>query len=89
FTLVFRGREMSHKEMGDKMLRRIAEDLSNVGSVEKAISFEGRFMIMIMAPGAAKQPAKEQAANPEQKRETSQPAAESTKEGSDAETKIE
>ncbi len=89
FTLVFRGRELSHKEMGDKMLKRIAQDLSHVGSVERAISFEGRFMIMIMAPSAAKQPAKEQAANPEPKRETAQPEPESKKEGNDAEVEIE
>jgi translation initiation factor IF-3 len=69
FTLIFRGREMSHKEMGDKMLRRMAEDLSHIGTVEKGISFEGRFMIMIMNPGATKQAGKEQAGNPESKAE--------------------
>ena len=48
FTMVFRGRELNHKELGEKVLNRISEELSHVGSVEKPPQFEGRFMMMIM-----------------------------------------
>jgi translation initiation factor IF-3 len=52
FTVVFRGRELSHKEMGFKILARVVADLAEFGIVEKPAGFEGRLMVMIMAPTA-------------------------------------
>lgn len=49
-TLRFRGREMAHRELGAKLLKRVEEDLSELGSVEQFPKLEGRQMIMVMAP---------------------------------------
>jgi len=58
FTLMFRGRELDHKERGLKMLERMAQDLAHVGLVEREARFEGRIMVMYMAPHAGKPKAK-------------------------------
>lgn len=50
FTVIFRGRELSHKELGEKIIKRLEADLSDVGVVERAVQFEGRLMTMLMAP---------------------------------------
>ena len=49
-TLRFRGREMAHQELGTKLLDRVKEDLSPLAKVEMDARFEGRQMIMILAP---------------------------------------
>lgn len=49
-TLRFRGREMVHQDLGLKLLNRIEEDLTELGSVEQRPKMEGRQMIMIVAP---------------------------------------
>lgn len=54
FTVIFRGRELDHKELGMKMLKRAAADLEEFGFVERSAMFEGRLMTMIMAPHPAK-----------------------------------
>jgi translation initiation factor IF-3 len=58
FTVVFRGRELDHKEMGGRILERIKKDLAHLGVVERPAQFEGRLMTMFMAPLPGKQPAK-------------------------------
>jgi translation initiation factor IF-3 len=78
FTVIFRGRELSHKELGERILTRIKEELSDIGVVEKDVSFEGRIMTLIMAPIAGKEK--------QVKSEGGQAAAEESKEGNDAET---
>ncbi len=50
FTCVFRGREMTHQELGAALLDRIVEDLADIAFVEASPSMEGRAMVMIMAP---------------------------------------
>jgi translation initiation factor IF-3 len=52
-TLVFRGRELAHKELGRKLMERAIEDLSDAASVEVPIRSEGRSMIMVLAPRPA------------------------------------
>lgn len=54
-TLRFRGREMAHRELGAQMLERIKKDLEELAVVEQFPKMEGRQMVMIMAPRAAKQ----------------------------------
>jgi translation initiation factor IF-3 len=59
-SVLFRGREITHPEIGRDLLQRVAGKLTEegVGSLEKSIGMEGRFMTMIVAPTAAKAPAK-------------------------------
>jgi translation initiation factor IF-3 len=49
-TVMFRGREMSHRELGQKVLQRIIEDLRDVAVIESAPRMEGRQMFMILSP---------------------------------------
>jgi translation initiation factor IF-3 len=49
-TLRFRGREMAHQELGAQLLKRVEEDLKEVGMVEQYPRLEGRQMVMIIAP---------------------------------------
>lgn len=49
-TVVFRGREMHHVEFGEKILQRMAGELSDVANVERGTKVEGRNMVMILGP---------------------------------------
>lgn len=49
-TLRFRGREMAHQQLGLKVLKRVEEDLSEIGTVEQFPKLEGRQMVMVIAP---------------------------------------
>ena len=49
-TLRFRGREMAHRELGAKLLKRVENDLSELATVEQFPKLEGRQMIMVMSP---------------------------------------
>jgi translation initiation factor IF-3 len=48
-TIMFRGREMSHPELGRKLLVRFADELKDIAKVEKDPKIEGRNMTMIIA----------------------------------------
>ncbi len=48
--LKFRGREMSHQEIGREMLARFEEACKEVGTVDKKPTLEGRFMSMMVNP---------------------------------------
>ena len=49
-TLRFRGREMAHQELGTKLLDRVRDDLTKHAKVEQEPKFEGRQMVMVLAP---------------------------------------
>ena len=49
-TLRFRGREITHQDIGMRMLERIRDELSDVAMVEHMPKLEGRQMIMLLAP---------------------------------------
>jgi translation initiation factor IF-3 len=49
-TIMFRGREMSHPELGKKILDQVAEAVAGVAKVEAAPKLDGRNMIMVLAP---------------------------------------
>jgi len=49
-TMMFRGRQVTHPEIGVEILERVTEDLAEVGNVESRPSFEGRIMSMVLAP---------------------------------------
>ncbi len=48
--VMFRGREITHPEIGREILRNIAEELSDVAQVEQQPGMEGRTMLMVLAP---------------------------------------
>jgi translation initiation factor IF-3 len=49
-TIRFRGRQITHAELGRDLLDRLAQDVANVGVIEKKPSMDGRSMIMFLAP---------------------------------------
>jgi translation initiation factor IF-3 len=49
-TLRFRGREMAHQELGYKLLQRVKDDTTAISKVESEPRFEGRQMVMLLAP---------------------------------------
>lgn len=49
-TIRFRGREMTHPELGRGLLKRMEEDLVDVASIEQYPKFEGRQIVMVLAP---------------------------------------
>jgi translation initiation factor IF-3 len=49
-TLRFRGREMAHQELGMNVLKRVKTDTEPVAKVESEPRFEGRQMVMVLAP---------------------------------------
>ena len=63
-TLRFRGREMAHKEFGERLLERVRKDLDAVGLVEQFPKLEGRQMVMVLAPKKKAVPEKKTAAKP-------------------------
>jgi translation initiation factor IF-3 len=76
-TIMFRGREMQHPELGKKILDQVAEQVASVGKVEAWPRLDGRNMTMVMAPDKGGKPApKPRPAAPqtEQATTTAQPA---------------
>lgn len=53
FTLRFRGREMTHPELGERVLEQIKDDLGEAIVVESDIRREGRTMTMLVSPRTA------------------------------------
>ena len=49
-TMVFRGREVVHKELGEQVLQRILNEVTDIAFIEGQIKMEGRNMIMILTP---------------------------------------
>ena len=49
-TIMFRGREIYHPELGKKILDRIAEEVDGSAKVEAAPRLDGRNMVMVLAP---------------------------------------
>ena len=59
-TIMFRGREMVHQEIGRKILERVADDARQFAVIERQPLLEGRNLFMILAPSrqaAVKEPA--------------------------------
>jgi translation initiation factor IF-3 len=64
-TIMFRGREMSHPELGKKILDHVAETVGDVAKVEAAPKLDGRNMIMVLAPDRRAQQAAAKAGHDE------------------------
>jgi len=71
-TIMFRGREQSRPELGFRLLKRLAEDVQELGFVESSPKQDGRNMIMVMAPHRVVKPT------------TQKPAAEAGRESVEA-----
>ena len=50
FTVKFKGREMQHTHLGDELMKRIINDISEVGKIEIRPKFEGKQIIMVVQP---------------------------------------
>jgi translation initiation factor IF-3 len=57
-TIMFRGREMAHPELGKRILDQIAEQLTPGAKVEAAPKLDGRNMVMVLAPDKRSRSAK-------------------------------
>ncbi|MEA1996647.1 MAG: translation initiation factor IF-3 [Gemmatimonadota bacterium] len=49
-TMVFRGREVVHKELGERVLKRVQDEVTDIAEQEGPIKMEGRNMILILNP---------------------------------------
>ena len=59
-TIFFRGREITHRELGAELLQRLEQDLAEVGEVEQRPKMEGNQMFLIFAPKRHKSPKQQQ-----------------------------
>lgn len=50
FTIMFRGREITHPELGQKLCKKFAAELADISTVEKMPKVEGKNMVMILLP---------------------------------------
>jgi translation initiation factor IF-3 len=56
-TIMFRGRETTHPERGERLLMQLADDVSEIGVVEQRPNLDGRNMTMLLAPVKPKETA--------------------------------
>jgi translation initiation factor IF-3 len=49
-TMMFRGRQVAHPELGKEVLDRVANELADIGKIETDAKLEGKNMTMILAP---------------------------------------
>ena len=75
-TLMFRGREQSHPELGRRILDRVVDATAHVGRVETSARTEGRQMTMVLGPDKKAQAAAQKAAA--EKDDAAEPVAEAT-----------
>lgn len=66
-TILFRGREVTHPELGWKLLQRMAKELEDISSLERQPAMEGRRMNIILTPVSTQKgkPKEQQAKEPE------------------------
>ena len=53
-SCMFRGREMLHTEFGEKVIRRLCDELADIAAPESLAKMMGRTLSVVLAPGAAK-----------------------------------
>lgn len=79
-TIMFRGREVQHPELGRRILDQVAEEVADVGRVENLPKVDGRNMTMVLGPDKKAQAAAKKA------REAAEAEAEADGDGADQET---
>ena len=86
-TMLFRGREMQHRDLGGNMLREIAKDFEQVAKVEQGLRSEGRRMhlTLIPKPGATWKEQAQQKGRKQGKGAEASGTAEVAKDAKDAE----
>ncbi len=60
-TIMFRGREVYHPELGMKILEQVADQVAGVAKIEASPKLDGRNMTMVLAPDRKAQAAKKEA----------------------------
>ncbi len=63
-TIMFRGREMTHTELGLNLLNKLAEELAEMATVEARPRLDGRNMTMVLAPIVVVEPKAESTKEP-------------------------
>ena len=81
-TIMFRGRETVHPELGQRLLERLAQDVSDLAKVDTPPKLDGRNMTMVLGPYKEAASAKQQAPKP--KRAPASRAPEAAKEEPEA-----
>jgi translation initiation factor IF-3 len=72
-TIAFRGREMTHRELGGKILKRLTEQLADLADIEVHPKMEGYQMFTIFVPKKAKVPEKKPSEKKVEPVETEEP----------------
>jgi translation initiation factor IF-3 len=83
-TIMFRGREMAHPELGERLLQRVIQDIGDSGIVEHTPRLEGRFLTTVVAPRPARGGVKPRRDSEEPRREGEGEGEESTAEPASA-----
>jgi translation initiation factor IF-3 len=65
-TIMFRGRETTHPERGERLLMRLAEDVAELGTIEQRPNLDGRNMTMVLGPVKSREERKQQQADEKQ-----------------------
>jgi translation initiation factor IF-3 len=63
-TVQFRGREMTHRELGHRVMDRVVTEIGDLAVIEQPPKMEGRFLIAILAPNREKKHVAKAAAQP-------------------------
>ena len=74
-TVMFRGREITHREIGQAILTRIGQELKEIAVIEQAPRLEGRLLFMILAPNPRWLQSNRARAEAAERAQASQPAA--------------
>ncbi|MBU3678713.1 MAG: translation initiation factor IF-3 [Candidatus Kapabacteria bacterium] len=74
-TVMFKGREILHKELGEVLLQRFIDALADVSKVDQPMKMEGRFLGVLLAPESKKIPKKKAAETTDQPPATAASAA--------------
>lgn len=53
-SCTFRGREMAHPEIGEKLMQKLVEDLEDISTAEAPLKMFGRSLLVVLAPGGKK-----------------------------------
>lgn len=87
-TIMFRGREMQHPELGRRILDRVAEEVTHLGRVEAMPKQDGRNMTMVLGPDKKAQAAHAKKAAEEGADAASEPADVAAEPASAADTEV-
>jgi translation initiation factor IF-3 len=74
-TIMFRGREMVHPEIGQRLLRKLADDVDELAKIETQPKLDGRNMTMVLGPHAVAPQKPAQKTGPARPRRADKPAA--------------